>query len=387
MSVQGQLSIALSRQYSNIHTTIDSSRPLHAAQIFSGKPIAEALQLIPLLFSVCGKAQAVTCINAVESAICAPANQDVQSQREALVLIESLREHSLRILIDWPKFIKQDVEHSELANTIQSLNKLMQMLEPQQLLSLDAVANSLSVEVIGQWHHCQQQLTKIVFGMPIEDWLAMNDIGLENWSEQSNTQPAGFIWWLMQQQWKYAGYSDISPLPQINDVDLLSRLQKDNNRFIAQPNWYSRCYELSWFNYQSASPFTLDLIEKWGNGIYTRMIARLRELAELIEKLDAFFHLQNALTISKSTIAGLAHTNAARGRLSHYIEIEDQYIKQLCIVAPTEWNFHPEGVAADSLCHLNAEQPDTLRLQAELLIHAIDPCVEYQLQIENEVRH
>ena len=170
-------------------------------------------------------------------------------------------------------------------------------------------------------------------------------------------------------------------------MEFISQLTTDKAIFVAQPNWQSRCYELSWFNYQYATPLIALLTERWGNGIYTRMIARLNEVGDLIIKLQDFFQMEVMLNKCTSTVDGLAHTNAARGRLSHYVELEGQHIKQLCIVAPTEWNFHPQGVAADSLCHLNTERQDTIRLQADLMIHAIDPCVAYQLLINDEVRH
>lgn len=387
MNIQGQLSIALAPNNTGVNTTITSSRPLHAAQIFSGKSVSETLKLMPILFNVCGKAQAVTCVNAIESAICSPADQAVQSQREALVLIESLREHSLRILIDWPKFIDSDVEQRQLALTVQSLNTLMQMLEPEKLLSLEAKASSISTEIVRQWQQCQQLLSQVIFATPIDDWQTFNEQEVENWSQKSHSKPAAFIAWLLQQQWKYAGSSDITPLPDINQLDFLNQLQTQSYEFISQPDWDYHCYELSWFNYQYDSPLISDLITKRSNGIYTRMVARLCEVADLIQQLNAFFQLKSPLKMQISTIEGLAHTHAARGRLSHYVQLERHTIEQLWIIAPTEWNFHPQGVAAQSLCHLSIDDESTLRSQAELIIHAIDPCVDYQLHINNRTHH
>jgi len=387
MSVQGQISIALMQHKFAIKSVIQSSRPTHAAKIFTGKSIDDTLQLLPLLFNVCGKAQAITAVNAIESAMKLPADSKVQSQREALVLLESLREHSLRILIDWPQYVREDVDYSALAHVVQSINFVMQSLEPQYLLCIDAKVTILSDAVVELWQNCYQQLCEIIFGMPVEHWQTSNEVEIKAWAEQQKTQPARFITWLTEQPWKHAGASTIVPLPSINDVEFISQLTTDKATFVAQPNWQSRCYELSWFNYQYATPLIAHLTERWGNGIYTRMIARLNEVADLIIKLQDFFQMEAMLNMSKSTVDGLAHTHAARGRLSHYVELEGHYIKQLSIIAPTEWNFHPHGVAADSLCHLNTERLDTLHLQADLIIHAIDPCVEYQLHIKDEVRY
>ncbi len=111
------------------------------------------------------------------------------------------------------------------------------------------------------------------------------------------------------------------------------------------------------------------------------MVARLIEVADLITVLDDFFIHNKALSAPKSSAIGLAHSHAARGRLSHYINVENNTVKKLLILAPTEWNFHPQGITKDSLCNLQADNETELRQQAELLIHAIDPCVGYTLKV------
>jgi Ni,Fe-hydrogenase I large subunit len=52
------------------------------------------------------------------------------------------------------------------------------------------------------------------------------------------------------------------------------------------------------------------------------------------------------------------------------------------IIAPTEWNFHPKGVVASSLQQLIVKDKSILRQQAALVINAIDPCVGFELLIE-----
>jgi hypothetical protein len=54
------------------------------------------------------------------------------------------------------------------------------------------------------------------------------------------------------------------------------------------------------------------------------------------------------------------------------------------IVALTEWNFHPEGVLTQGLLRLSAKNPEYLRQQAQWLINAIDPCVQYTLNLDGD---
>jgi hypothetical protein len=56
-------------------------------------------------------------------------------------------------------------------------------------------------------------------------------------------------------------------------------------------------------------------------------------------------------------------------------------IANYAILAPTEWNFHPQGILAAALASLDASDDDELRQQAGRLIGAIDPCVSYVFEI------
>ncbi|MBL1321472.1 MAG: nickel-dependent hydrogenase large subunit [Methylophaga sp.] len=388
MSIQGELTISLSHQGATLHSEITSSRPLHAPQLFSGKPIDQVLKTIPLLFNICAKAQAVTAVRAIESALSSPVNDHVESQREALVAIESLREQSLQVMMDWPSRIGEPLNTEMLSDIVQSLNKLMHTFEPKQLLSHGAnIEAPISLEQSALWEHCATQLSVVIFGEEISCWQQGEQAEIEHWATQKQTQAARFIAWLMAQDWKYAGHSKIALLPEISDYELMTKISTEQQRFIAQPDWQSSCYEASWFNHQSEHSVIKKLTKEKGNGIYTRMLARLTEIADLMTKLNNFFILKKRLAPPVCKVKGLANTDAARGRLTHYVSLDGDCIDTFYILAPTEWNFHPRGVAANSLNNLSYNDLNTLKIQADLLIHAIDPCVGYQLQINHGVVH
>jgi hypothetical protein len=388
MTIQGELTIALSHNGTVFRSDITSTRPLYASQLLSAKPIEHVLQTIPLLFNICAKAQAVTAVRAIESALHAPANNNVESQREALVVIESLREQSLQVLMDWPSRIGEPLNHKALSDIVQSLNELMQSFEPKQLLECSTVLEKqLSLKQCALWKHCATLLSTVIFGEQLPRWQQDTQAAIEHWATQKSTQAARFIGWLMKQDWKHAGHSNITLLPEISDAALMTRITTEQQHFIAQPDWGSSCYEASWFNHQQSHPVIKRLNEEKGNGIYTRTVARLTEIAGLMAVLDEFFISKKELIKTVGTVEGLANTDAARGRLTHYVELNGKHVENFYILAPTEWNFHPRGVAAESLNNLNHNYLNSLQLQADLLIHAIDPCVGYQLQIDNKVIH
>ncbi len=393
MSIAGELNITLNT--SDAHNTccqISSSRPLQASHVFTGKTIDETLTMIPLLFNICSKAQAVTAVRAIESAKQTPSTLQIESTREALIALESLREQALRVAMDWPTFLQIAPESPLLSHIAMGISKIMKSLETSQSLKyLASSSKALSSEAQGitkaqnlQWKTFSETISNGIFGSSTTTWLASD---LDEWANQEQTQAASFIHWLSQKTWKNAGESTITELPAIDDSALLSVLLAEQHQFTSQPVWKNQCHELSWFTHKQhnrqnhiAKSIAKNKALK-GNGIFSRMVARLVEIANLMTILDEFFIHNKTLTAPKSSAKGLAHSHAARGRLSHYINVEDNTVKKLLILAPTEWNFHPQGVTKDSLCNLQADNKRDLRQQAELLIHAIDPCVGYKLKV------
>jgi coenzyme F420-reducing hydrogenase alpha subunit len=104
--------------------------------------------------------------------------------------------------------------------------------------------------------------------------------------------------------------------------------------------------------------------------------SQLRQLFTLIQN-DAAKPAQNVFGDG----IGIAQVQAARGLLIHRLELRQERVYDYRIVAPTEWNFHPEGVVVQGLKQLRAESPNDLQRQAELFINAVDPCVQYTLHL------
>ncbi len=391
MSIAGELTINVSlantqhaKQTPGKHiiSQITSRRPLQAANLFKGKSISQTVTTLPLLFNICSKAQTVTALRAIESAMQSPASKQTESSREALIILENLREQTLRVVMDWPPYIKEQADNRLLSHVASGINQLMQSLDPGKILSINGITSKTLKQ--SQWESFRHTLSQAIFGSDADTWLNnMFKNGqhpqdqIANWASRQHTQAARFIDWLNQKEWKHAGKSSIAHIPNINDNDLLILLSHDEQTFTSKPSWNNDCYELSWFSRKHLH----DDGKKTDNGIYTRMVARLKEIADLITQLDRFYIHEAVLKSGKISVTGMAHSEAARGRLTHYVEVEGNTINKLVILAPTEWNFHPNGVAVDSLNHLHAESIKELRQQAELLIHAIDPCVGYQLQI------
>jgi hypothetical protein len=67
--------------------------------VLRGRPADEAVQLVPLIYSLCGQAQGIAARLALAAARGAPAAAHVDGRAAA----EAMREHAWKLLVDWPK--------------------------------------------------------------------------------------------------------------------------------------------------------------------------------------------------------------------------------------------------------------------------------------------
>ena len=90
-----------------------------------------------------------------------------------------------------------------------------------------------------------------------------------------------------------------------------------------------------------------DATAKHGGTVYTRVLARLIEMARILPMMEQWlmdlqtrepFHLTMEMPIQAQ---GSGLTEAARGALGHWLRIENGSIAHYQIIAPTSWNFSP----------------------------------------------
>tara|TARA_Y100000782_G_C10188980_1_gene269044 strand:+ start:2259 stop:3848 length:1590 start_codon:yes stop_codon:yes gene_type:complete len=99
-------------------------------------------------------------------------------------------------------------------------------------------------------------------------------------------------------------------------------------------------------DHQIKDPLFGDIMQKMGPSVFTRTLARVHEAPRLYEyinqwlgeiNLDGEFYIKPEEKDGK----GFGATEAARGALAHWIEIEGGVIKNYQVIAPTTWNVGP----------------------------------------------
>ena len=115
------------------------------------------------------------------------------------------------------------------------------------------------------------------------------------------------------------------------------------------------------------------------------MVARLVELAMTLEELASAPGTEPApariQTLPLGSGEGLAAVQTARGLLLHRARLADGQVMDYQIVAPTEWNFHPDGALVRGLSGLAVDDEPALELRARVAVQALDPCVGCRIEV------
>jgi uptake hydrogenase large subunit len=228
--------------------------------------------------------------------------------------------------------------------------------------------------------------TRSVFGTPPGVWLGQvsNLTALRRWAADTDTAAARLLARLLEAGHGALGRSRIGALPTLRARDLEHHLggpAPAADAFVARPTWDNLPRETSPLTRQRSASLVHDLLGHFGNGLVTRLAAQLTEVARILAA-DAALNPKAAAADPLPPGVGLAQVPAARGLLVHRVRLAGDQIADYRILAPTEWNFHPEGVVAAGLAEVwgYAEAADPRPL-ARLFITAVDPCVQFDLQV------
>jgi len=359
MAVEGKLEISLFPEDGRIsRVEITSSRPLRLTKLFAGKTPDEALALIGSLYSVCGIAQKAVALGALEAALGLQAPDEVQKARGLAVWAETAREHILRIVMDWG----DGKPPKELPSIVAMPGLVVKALGETFALGGQCEMEREVIET--QIGFLQDFLEKEILGAHWSD-------GTEEWIAARETPMAERVYQIKARGWADLGdQAKTAPLPPMEAGLLTERFAYPD--YVAKPDWLGDVCE--------TTALTRSGVE--GRGLLSRMAALVAELAAIPQCLRNFLDGQGeGATAECVKNWGIGQVEAARGRLVHGIRLANGKVGEYRILAPTEWNFHPEGVAAQSLTGLEFEDETSLVEQARQLICAIDPCVAFEIKV------
>ncbi|TPQ28233.1 nickel-dependent hydrogenase large subunit [Methylomonas sp. HW2-6] len=381
MTLAGELRIELGAGRS---PRIVSTRP-DAAKVLLGKTAEQVLATVPLVFTLCGNAQSLAASLACRAALGLGAETKADSDLRMVVVLESLREHCWRILLDWPALVGRPPDKAALA-ALMALDRQYKSALLDDAEAVNAASglpgNRFAVDRIRA--ELLTLLDQAVFGENLTGWRQLaSEADLLAWLVGQDCIAAAAIGALYRWDWLALGSTEPAWLPELASGDWFEYLAaRDLDRFGREPDWQGVCCESTPLSRQRRHPLLAELLARYGNGLLARFVAVLTEVAKLVDYVAAGEPPPQMASAFGANAGGLARVEAARGLLMHRVEFTAGRVVDYRVIAPTEWNCRPGAVLAQGLRALTALDPENLRRQAAWWLQAIDPCVPYRLALD-----
>lgn len=360
--------------HDDVITRVDlrSSRPHKIARLLQGKTLPQALTMVPMIFSLCGVAQQVAALRAAESALGLQIKPEVAEARQILVWAETARELGLRLAQNWLQ--EKTLVCAELLQWFTQLKADLRWalaLDPQldaNGFDRDTAARRLD-QLLKPLVGSETELSQLLFGA-------------------ASTTPVGSQ---IKQLQKSLGDVELAlgavPLSSNTSSDLRWITEKLTDEaafeFCAQPDAEGTCFETSiWTRNCEAK-----LVQQGQHAGLNELTLRFLALVDELQVLPGLIREGGEAGLASHIEPGLGCVEAARGMLIHRIELEgnsmsDYRVTDYKIVAPTEWNFHPQGTLVQMLDGARVSR-ERLHALVEKLILLVDPCVDWEIEIGN----
>lgn len=356
-------------------------RPLLPVErLVLGKPPDAVPALFGRLFSLCPKAHANAAATALERALGISVSPNLARLRDSQANVERIRELSLNLLLSsdgrispWPPRLIALCRRLIAALGGDAVHWPTAPFEPDAA-TLRAGATELETLVShllgGLWHMPQPDLEAV------RDWLEHDTCAAAAWMRRA-----------LQPGWRDFGRCSVKALPMFTDAMLeaalgpgLAHVNSDS------PEWAGEPRETGCLARQSSDRLVREASRIYGNGLFTRMLARIVELKALAKTLLRQIEHLGPIGPHPSPPTchgtGVAQTEAARGCLMHRVEVAGGLVRDYRILAPTEWNFHPRGLVYRALLGATVGDADSARARIDAFLHVVDPCVDYRLILE-----
>ena len=319
--------------------------------------------------------------------------------------LETARDHLRSMALDWPQ-------------------RQSQSLQPVQLKWLGGCPFPLATppraltpdEVAAQQKQLQAWLESAILCRPIGGWAAERSAQVKGGgrrpgdTQQSALPPSLLTQWLAQHrdenafatwckdnadratplqclvQWHASATAlqpgshtldvlDGNPDQQTANLRTIAMAMADDPDFALRPQWHGACVETGVWSRLRQRKAAPGITSAW-----SRLQARWIELLELISApTEPAAVLLSSGAFPLGDGQAIAWCEMARGLLLHWVQLDEQHrVQDYRVLAPTEWNFHPDGALAQALTQLN---PDDAAA-AWCLTSAYDPCVDCSVNVQ-----
>lgn len=155
------------------------------------------------------------------------------------------------------------------------------------------------------------------------------------------------------------------------------------------PRWHGEVVETGAIARQlvQGHPLIRDAVARHGGSVFTRVLARVWELALMLPKMELLLQeirAQEAFCVPTHLPhygQGQGFAEAARGSLGHWLVVAHGRIQNYQIIAPTSWNFSPRdaqgtpGALEQALVGLPIAPDGQPSVAVQHVVRSFDPCM------------
>jgi hypothetical protein len=357
---------------------VRSSRLTHAARLLAGRRADQVVAMLSTVFPLCGTAQALAGLAAVEHAAGIAVDPAHGVARRIMLLAETVSEHGTALGRDWPALLGEGPDLGTVRNLRAAAAALKVKLYPSAYWNRPG-GGELRPDHAGAADTLaamRAELAHLLAADPGE--VADSPQALTAWTHGHASPASRLLAKLFDEGLAGFGAGRFLPMPPGGPPDAGERLAADaDGSYAARPDCSGLVFETGALVRHAGHPVVAALLAEHGDGLAARFAARLVEVMESLREMSALVQtLAPAPAAAMPEVArgdGIGVVEAARGLLVHRVALEDGVVADYRMLAPTEWNFHPEGPMARGMIGVGAGP--ALVEHGRLLINALDPCV------------
>jgi hypothetical protein len=364
------------------HPSIVGSRPVmggaRLGRLLRGQQGDSVVQMLGNVLTLCAHAQRRT----ARMALWAAEQQEhahVTLESSRSLQLETARDHLRSMALDWPQ-----------RQTVPTGNPALLQWLAQCPVPLAAPAHELPpAQASSQQGQLLAWLESTLLHMPIAQWLTnyRNEDAFAAWCTEAAERAVPLqclaAWHTTARRLQPITRTlDVLNANATQQAAQLRAIAQDlcaNPDFALRPFWLGACAESgAWSRLRHRqAPAN-------GHSAWSRLQARWVELLELAHgPAEPQTRLLHSGALPLSAGQAIAWCEMARGLLLHWVQLDEQHrVQDYRVLAPTEWNFHPDGALAHALTQLNPADAAA----AWCLAVAYDPCVECSINVQ-EIRH
>ena len=359
--------------------SLSTTRTAGIAGALAAQPLARIPHILSQVFPLCGTAHAVAGLTAIEAALQCEASPAQRAFRALVLLAEQAAASAWRTMMDWPPLLSEPPQVGAYAALRRAAAAVRAVTGHDPWEQIGGAKLRLKHGDLGRTVGELARMLNESFPEAADQALSWPKLARA--VQGGTSTPARLIRAARIGALADYGRHDRPLLPAL-DADWFAVRLAAEPSFGFAPTLDGTPAEVGSLAAQR-HPLVGDAMSHWGPALATRLLAAALDLPVVADRLR---HALDGLTDDDPAAVDLTRAGrgagvveTSRGPLAYFAKIAAGQVRVLRSVAPTEWNFHPDGPFSAALAAA-PEVPDPV-FAARLLAASFDPCVPFSIAL------